>query len=245
MTLWRNQFPEADVYLLNAEREGLLWSTQHRSYAIMCANRTQLCIPFTHIHQMEHEIEFQLYQIAEDQGGYFSLTQARTIGLGKTQIYRALKRGKFEKATRGVYRFVQFPASQFEEIHAAVLSVGEHAVVGFQSALYVYDLSDIIPDEIHLILPATRSRRRPGIRVHTIQLIPENVTQFEGLPITTIDKTILDCAFAHVADEQIRIAVLQSLRRGMTTKQKLIDQASNRSARVQALIGQTVAEIQL
>jgi predicted transcriptional regulator of viral defense system len=194
---------------------------------------------------MEHAVEFQLYQIAEDQGGYFSLAQARAIGLGKTQIYRELKRGKFEKAHRGVYRFVQFPVSQFEEIHVAVLSAGADAIVGFQSALYVYDLSDIIPDEIHLILPATSSRRRPGIRVHTIQLAPENVTQFEGLPITTVDKTIIDCAFAHVDDEQIGIAVFQSLRRGMTTKQKLIDQASNRPARVQALITKAVEEIQL
>jgi predicted transcriptional regulator of viral defense system len=194
---------------------------------------------------MERETEFQLYQIAEDQAGYFTLAQARKIGLRKTQIYRELKRGKFEKANRGVYRFVQFPASQFEEIHIAVLSAGKHAVIGFQSALYVYDLSDMIPNEIHLILPVTSSRRRPDIRVHTIQLTPKDVTKFEGLPITTVDKTIIDCAFAHVHDEQIRMAVSQSLRRGMTTKQKLIDQAKNRSARVQDLISRAVEEMQL
>ena len=194
---------------------------------------------------MKQEAEFQLYQIAEDQGGYFSLAQARKIGLRKTQIYRELKRGKFEKANRGVYRFVQFPASRFEEIHVAVLSAGEHAVVGFQSALYVYDLSDIIPDEIHLILPATSSRRRPGIRVHTIQLIPEQITQFEGLSITTVDKTIIDCAFAYVDDEQIRLAVFQSLRRGLTTQQKLITQAKNRPTRVLNLISKAVEEMQL
>ena len=192
---------------------------------------------------MERETEFKLYQIAEDQAGYFTLAQARKIGLRKTQIYRELKRGKFEKANRGVYRFVQFPASQFEEIHRAVLRAGKHAVVGFQSAMYVYDLSDMIPNEIHLILPVTSSRRKPGIRVHTIQLTPKNVTEFEGLPITTVDKTIIDCAFAHVHDEQIRMAVSQSLRRGMTTKQKLINQARNRSARVQDLISRAVEEM--
>jgi len=60
-------------------------------------------------------------------------------------------------------------------------------VVGFQTALYVYELSDLIPDEIHLILPPTSSRRRPGIRVHTMQLLPEDVTDFEGLLITTVE----------------------------------------------------------
>ena len=194
---------------------------------------------------MKPEVEFQLYQIAEDQAGYFSLVQAREIGLRRNQIYRDLKRGKFEKANQGVYRFVQFPASRFEEIHVAVLSAGQHALVGFQSALYVYDLSDIIPDEIHLILPITSSRRRPGIRVHTIQLTPGDISRLEGLPITSVDKTIIDCAFAHVEDEQIRIAVFQSLRRGMTTRQKLIDQARNRSIRIQELISKAVEEVEL
>jgi predicted transcriptional regulator of viral defense system len=194
---------------------------------------------------MKQEKEYQLYQIAEDQAGYFSLAQAREIGLRRNQIYRELKRGKFEKAGWGIYRFVQFPASRFEETHVAVLSAGHNSVVGFQTALYVYDLSDIIPDEIHLILPSTSSRRRPGIRVHTIQLAPEDVTHFEGLPITTVDKTIIDCAFAYVDDGQIEMAIFQSLQRGMTTKQKLIEQAKNRPARVLELVSRFVDEVNL
>jgi predicted transcriptional regulator of viral defense system len=194
---------------------------------------------------MKQEREFQLYRIAEDQAGYFSLAQAREIGLRRNQIYRGLKRGKFAQAGWGVYRFVEFPASRFEEIHIAVLSAGQHAVVGFQTALYVYDLSDIIPDEIHLILPPTSSRRRTGIRVHTNRFNPKDITYFEGLLITAVAKTIVDCAFAHVDDEQIRIAVFQSLRRGMTTKQKLVNQAKNRSARVQELISRIVKEVEL
>ena len=194
---------------------------------------------------MKQEIETQLYQIAEDQAGYFSLTQAAELGIQRSQIYRQVKRGKFVCAERGVYRFVQFPASRFEEIHAAVLRAGPKAVVGFQTALYIYELSDIIPDEIHLILPLTSSRRRPDIRIHTIKLTPKNVTQFEGLPITTVDKTIIDCAFAPVDDSQIRLAVFQALQRGMTTKQKLLVQASNRPTRVFELVTRFVGEVEL
>lgn len=189
---------------------------------------------------MKQEKEFQLYLIAEDQGGYFSLAQAREIGLRRNQIYRGLNRGQFERADWGVYRFVQFPASRFEEIHTAVLTAGQHAVVGFQTALYVYDLSDIIPDEIHLILPPTSSRRRTGIRVHTNLLDPKDISYFEGLPITTVDRTIVDCAFTHVDDEHIRVAIFQSLQRGMTTKNKLVDQAAKRSTRIQELISRSV-----
>jgi len=194
---------------------------------------------------MKQQTESRLYRIAEDQAGYFSLAQARELDLRRNQIYRELQRGKFARAGRGVYRFVQFPARRFEGIHFAVLSAGQHAVVGFQTALYVYELSNLIPDEIHLILPATSSRRRPGIRVHTIQLTSEDVTHFEGLPITTVDKTIIDCAFAHVDDQQIRIAIFQSLQRGMTTKQKLIDQSRNSPTRVFELVNKIVGEVKL
>ena len=194
---------------------------------------------------MKTETEVQLYQIAEDQAGYFSLTQARELGLRRNQIYREVQRGKFVSAERGVYRFVQFPASRFEEIHRAVLSAGPQVVVGFQTALYVYELSDLIPDEIHLILPPTSSRRRPGIRVHTIQLQSEDITEFEGLPITTIEKTIVDCAFAHVDDDQIRLAIYQALQRGMTSKQKLKEQAERRSASITELVASFVDEVPL
>ncbi|MFO7681712.1 MAG: hypothetical protein R6X34_16840 [Chloroflexota bacterium] len=192
---------------------------------------------------MKQDIEFQLYRIAEDQAGYFSLSQAQALGLQRSQIYRELKRGKFLRSHAGVYRFRQFPASRYEEIHNAVLSAGQDAVVGFESALYVYDLSDNIPDEIHLILPATSSRRRPGIRVHTTKLAPTDSTHFEGLLITTVARTIVDCAFTYVDDDQIRLAVSQSLHRGMTTKQKLIDQTENRPKRVGELIKRLVEEV--
>lgn len=194
---------------------------------------------------MKLEKELELYQIAEDQAGYFSLQQARQLGLQRNQVYRGIERGKFIKAGYGVYRFVQFPASNFEEIHRAVLSASKNAVVGFQSALYVYELSDIIPDEIHLILPPTASRRRSGIRVHTTQLEPDDITSYEGLPITTVAKSIIDCAFANVGDEEVRLAILQSLRRGMTTREKLIKESKKRSARVQELVGQTVEGVKL
>lgn len=194
---------------------------------------------------MEQKKEFQLYQIAEDQAGYFSLSQAINTGLRRSQIYREIKRGKFEKSGWGVYRFVQFPASRFEGIHVAVLSAGQSAVVGFQTALYVYDLSDIIPDEIHLILSPTSSRRRPGIRVHTTRLNPGDVTHFEGLPITTVARTITDVALAHVSDNQVRIAIIQALRRGITTKQMLLKQAGRRSSMVQGLIKTVAEEVKL
>jgi predicted transcriptional regulator of viral defense system len=178
----------------------------------------------------------QLFYIAEEQAGYFSLAQAKEVGIQRQQIYQGVKTGRFWRAAAGVYRFVQFPASRHEDLHIALLKAGKHAVVGFQSALYVYDLSDLIPDEIHLILPRTSSRRRPGIRIHTTHLAQADITVMDGLRITSVARTISDCAFAFVDEQQIGLAISQALQRGMATKQQLIDQAMRRPKRVQELI---------
>jgi predicted transcriptional regulator of viral defense system len=178
----------------------------------------------------------QLFYIAEEQAGYFSLAQAKEIGIQRQQIYQGVKAGRFWRAASGVYRFVQFPASRHENLHIALLKAGENAVVGFQSALYVYELSDLIPDEIHLILPRTSSRRRPGIRMHTTHLTQEEITLVEGLRITSVARTISDCAYAFVDEQQIHLAISQALQRGMTTKKQLIYQSMPQPNRVQKLI---------
>lgn len=185
---------------------------------------------------MKYEKEIQLYQIAEEQVGYFSLSQARELNLQRNQIYREVRRKKFERAAWGVYRFAQFPPSRFEEVHVAVLSAGEDAIVGFQTALYIYELSDIIPDEIHLILPETSSRRRPGIRVHNVKLAPDDVILWEGFRMTTVARTIVDVARIYFDDTQLELAVRQALARGLTTKDKLATQAAQSTNHVQAVV---------
>lgn len=192
---------------------------------------------------MYKNTQFQLYQIAEEQAGYFSLSQARKLGLQRNQIYREVKRDFFQKAGWGVYRFKQFPATKFEEIHKIILSVGEHAIVGYETALYIYGLSDIIPDEIHLILPPNVSRRREGIRIHTVKIDDEEeITYFEGFTITTVARTIVDCVYTSMENEQIRLAVFQALKRGMTTKDALLEESKKRSKRIQKMIAKMVEE---
>lgn len=188
------------------------------------------------------DISNTLYSIAESQAGYFTIAQAESVGIARQQIYQGVKTGKYWKAEHGIYRFVQFPADRFEDLHRALLRAGENAVVGFVSALYVYELSDLIPYQIHLIVARTSSRRRPeGIKLHTTKLEPDDITYWEGLRITSVARTICDCAFDQVEDHHILIAIRQALQRGMTTEEKLIVQAMRRSNNIQNLIRRGIA----
>ena len=86
---------------------------------------------------------------------------------------------------RGIYRLVQFPGTSYEDLFIAWLKTGPGAVISHDSALYLYKLSDVLPSEIHVIIPRTGSRRRKGIRLHTNRLDPDEVRRREGLPVTS------------------------------------------------------------
>ncbi|MEA3326270.1 MAG: type IV toxin-antitoxin system AbiEi family antitoxin domain-containing protein [Chloroflexota bacterium] len=167
---------------------------------------------------MEAQQERALFNIVKDKGGYFSLSQASTAGIRRNQIYRAVKQGTIERVYPGVYRLSLFPVGKYEEVFAALVSMGENAVVGFETALYVYGLSDIIPSNIHLIVPRSSSRRRSHVKMHTNKLDEQEITSFEGFRITTVERTLVDVLASHADMEQVRMAIAQAIAQGLTVK---------------------------
>ena len=187
----------------------------------------------------DHE---QLYSIAEAQGGYFTAAQAREAGFSYERLSDHRKTGRFERVVHGIYRLVQFPSSRFEDLYVAWLRTGPKSAISHESALALYDLSDVIPRAIHVTVPRTASRRRKGIRLHTNRLGPDDVTRREGLPVTTPARTVADVASAGLSEDRVRQAIQQALRRGLTNSERLLAQAERRGGRAAAIIQATVTE---
>ena len=180
----------------------------------------------------------QLYQSAEAQAGYFTAAQARQAGFSHALLSHHVRAGLFERIYLGIYRLKRFPSSTHEDLFVAWLRVGENAVISHNSALALYDLSDLLPSEIHLTVPRTASRRHPGLRLHTNRLEPRDVTTYMGLPVTTVARTITDLAASGLSGELIWQAAQDGLRRGLTTPEQLHAMASRRSGRAHKLIEQ-------
>jgi predicted transcriptional regulator of viral defense system len=174
----------------------------------------------------------RLYEIAENQAGYFTANQAQEVGYSWERLSYYVTTGKFTRVRRGVYRLVQFPGSSYEDLFVAWLKTGPDAVISHESALYLYQLSDILPSEVHVIIPRTGSRRRKGIHLHTNRLNPDEVTRREGLPVTSAARTIIDVAARGMAEEHIRQAVHEAIREGLAGKEELLSMASRRGGRV-------------
>jgi len=184
----------------------------------------------------------RLYEIAESQAGYFSAAQGAEAGYSWERLSMNTRAGRFQRVRHGVYRLVHFPGSRFEDLFLAHLGTGPHSVISHESALSVYNVSDVLPSEVHVTIPRTGSRRRRGIRLHTNRLEPDEIIMREGLPITTVARTIADVARSGLAEEQVRLAIREALQQGLTTKEDLCRQADRRGGRAAQLIAQTLHE---
>lgn len=119
----------------------------------------------------------------------------------------------------------------------SILLRESESVISHESALYLYNLSDVLASEVHVIMPRTGSRRRKGIRLHTNRLNPDEITHREGLPVTTTDRTIIDVAASGLGEEQIKKAIHEGIRQGLISKEKLRSMAFHRGRNVLYIIG--------
>jgi len=187
----------------------------------------------------------RLFEIASEQGGYFTTGQARTCGYSRALLSHHVKSGMFIRVRRGLYRFREYPSSSREDVLTAWMAVGrDSSVVSHESALDILGLSDIIPNVVHLTVP--RSRRNlpsfPGIKVHTtIRPIRKGDTVIrDGIIVTSAMRSILDAAEGGTAPEQIEMAVTQAIERGLIISQRLQEEADKRGRRISKLIADSL-----
>jgi predicted transcriptional regulator of viral defense system len=189
-----------------------------------------------------------LGRVAESQAGYVTTAQAEQAGFHRNALrHHAREGGRLERASRGLYRLRFYPSSPFDHILAAwVLAGPEIAVVSHESALELYDLSDVVPSKVHLTLPRRyRHRAAPvGVRLHFPRepLTDAEVRRVQGLPSTSPERTILDALEAGTQLEQIEMAVHQAVERALTTPKRLRAAAQGRPSRLRTFIERPLTE---
>ena len=160
-----------------------------------------------------------LFDIAEDQMGYVTTTQAGTVGVSPMALVMMTRRGTLERVSRGVYRLVDFPAQPLAQYMQATLwPYGRLGVLSHETALSLHELSDVDPAKVHITVPTGFRIQRaiPGyLVVHRGDLPPGDVTRLEGMPITTPARTIRDCIQAHLGPALVTRAIDEARRAGM------------------------------
>jgi predicted transcriptional regulator of viral defense system len=150
--------------------------------------------------------------------------------------------GNIKRVQHGIYRLTRFPNSPREDLYIAWLRCGANAVISDDSALELFNLSDAMPTEIHVIVPRGSSLRRLGIRLHTGNLGPDEVTQWQGLPATTVERTIADVAARGAQEWVVQQAIREALAHGRVLPDSLLAQAQRHPRPVRNLPVQLVKQ---
>ncbi len=186
-----------------------------------------------------------LYGAADSQAGYFTAAEARRAGYSWALLSHHVRSGLIRRVSRGVYRLRDYPSSPHEELIAVRSALGPTAVISHESALDVLELSDVIPDSIHVTVP--RSRRSlpspPGVSVHTVTrpLTPAEVVVRGPIRVTSPARTIVDASASGLAPDQVHDAIRAAVSRGLVTPAALRRAAGDRSRRVRELIERAIA----
>ena len=172
--------------------------------------------------------EFEkVLELVTDQHGYVTTSQARAGGVSADTLRKMAERGTLERVSWGVYRIPTFPPSPCAEyMEASLWPAGVRGVISHQSALALRELSDVSPSAIHITVPDDFRIRRDvpaHLAVHHADLTDNEVTLFEGIPCTSVVRTIEDCSRAHMGPALLRQALDDAGREGFLSPAEAAD----------------------
>jgi very-short-patch-repair endonuclease len=136
--------------------------------------------------------------LAERQYGLVTRAQLFELGVSADAIDYRIKVGRLRPVHRGVYTVGHRLLTQNGRWLAAVLACGDGAVLSHRAAAGLWGLRN--ETRIEVTVPRTR-KTRPGIRVHRIDLPPDEITTRHRIPTTTVPRTLLDLSGGVPRDE--------------------------------------------
>ncbi|MCU1426422.1 MAG: hypothetical protein JWL83_422 [Actinomycetia bacterium] len=129
------------------------------------------------------------------QDGVVHRDQLVQAGISGKAITSLVERGWLRHERRGVYAFAGAPRTWNQQLHAAVLFAGDTAVASNSCAATLWEFAALpyLTLEISVLRP--RSVRVDGIAVHHVTSLPDaDITRRAGIPVTTFERTLLDCS---------------------------------------------------
>ena len=139
-------------------------------------------------------------------GGIVARRQLLARGLSDTMIHKRVKAGRLHAVYRGVYAVGHRVIGMLGRQWAAVLACGEGAALSHWSAGAAWRLIAAFDALMH-VSAGRAGRKRPGIKVHRRTLAPDEITDLDGLPITTPARTVIDLAAAGLAGRKLEAAL--------------------------------------
>jgi predicted transcriptional regulator of viral defense system len=179
----------------------------------------------------------RLREIAMDQHGFVTTTQALDEGIPHTELSKLVARDRLDRVAHGVYRVPQVPESEYDQYALAVLWTGApEACLSHETALAAWDITDINPDRTHVTVARGRRLRRSGgdlYVIHHEDLADGDLSWWQGIRATNVPTTIRQCVDADVPSYLIRQALERAGRTSLlrqADRERLTERLEERDA---------------
>lgn len=138
----------------------------------------------------------RLLEFALPQHGFVTVQQAQLANVGPAYLRAMASRGTLEHRAQGLYRIVAIPLNDRSELMEATLWAMGRAVIGGESALLLWDIADVNPRRIELVLPTGYRPRRRGGDMYEVQyrtFATGDITEVDGVPVLNAALAIGQC----------------------------------------------------
>jgi predicted transcriptional regulator of viral defense system len=178
----------------------------------------------------ERDSAEELFRVAELQHGLFTAKQATAAGYSVQSQHHNAKVGNWIREYRGIYRLARYPQSEWANLMLWQLwsrNRLDHpqGVYSHETALSLYELSDVMPASLHMTVPHgfDRSAEIPPVLIlHRANLPDNEVGTIEGIRVTRPLRTIIDVISEEtLSSDLIEQAIKQAVNRGLFTPDEL------------------------
>ncbi len=147
--------------------------------------------------------------LAAAQHGVVARWQLIDLGMTRNEIAHRVKRGSLHRVEQGVYAVGSPLMHRLGYFMAAVLACGPGAVLSHRSAAAIRGILEDARAVVDVIAPHRRGRVVDGIRAHACVLHPDDIDEVDGIPCTSLARTIVDLA-GEVPERMLTSAYRQS-----------------------------------
>lgn len=151
------------------------------------------------LHQRQQRVSESVASFARRERWVLTTAELRHAGASESWILRRAQEGWLTQQFRGVWLVGRARATQDELERAALKACGEGAVLSHRSAGMRWRIVLRYRGPVEVTAP-THRRSRGRLRTYRRALHPRDVTMKDGVPMTTLARTLVD--LAAVSDEQ-------------------------------------------
>lgn len=161
---------------------------------------------------------------ASDQWGIISTGQAIREGASRLQVSRLADRGVLQRARHGIYYLPSVHYEPATEVRAAWVSLSpklfpherwnghDLIVVSHESAAALHKIGGLIAQK-HTFTSSTRKQtNQSDIKIYSNRSLEEpDFSYIDGLPVTSVDRTVADLAAEHIERDYLATLVADAL----------------------------------